>query len=277
MSTPAPAPSAGPTGSAPQPPSSTDQALNSFVGAQSVPQSGKPTIAFGGKVYGPQSRPLSDFEHGTYLQQQQFTNVTKSVIDMGNEYYKWSDDQRQQFRAKLALIDKSAMTAPDSTIAQAWNGYVQQSADYLAGGVSVTPLDILAKDISAKTGPAASLAGTKTQTTSDTSLTSRVDANAIFKSAAQSLLGRAPTADESAQFASLLNSQESANPTNATITSTTDALGNTTSSNRTTTGGVSSAAAQLLAQQQAEKNPEYGAYQAATTYMGALVNAIKGI
>jgi hypothetical protein len=248
------------------------------VGAQAAPNvGGKPTTAFGGKTYGPQSRPLSDYEHGSYLQSQAFRGSTKSVTDMSNEYYKWSDDQRQQFRSKLALIDKGALTAPDSTIAQAWGDYVQQSANYLAGGMTVTPLDILAKDISAKSGPAASLAGTKTQTTSDTSLTSRVDANAIFKSAAQSLLGRAPTADESAQFASLLNSQESANPTQATITTTTDSLGNTTNTSRNTTGGVSSAAAQLLAQQEAEKNPEYGAYQAATTYMGALVNAVKGI
>lgn len=272
MATPAPSPSAS------NPSTSMDQAIQQFAASQSVPSSNeKPSIASTTKNYGPLSRPVSDYEHGSYLQNQYVTkNVTASVKDLSNEYYGWSDTQKGQFRAKLGLIDKSALTAPDSTIAQAWGDYVQQSANYLAGGVTVTPFDILSKDIATKSSPAASLAGKKTQTTTDTSLTSRVDADAIFKSAAQSLLGRAPTANESAAFASLLNSQESANPTKATITTTTNDQGDTTDTQRTTTGGVSSAAAQLIAQNQANKNPEAGAYQAATTYMGALMNLVKG-
>jgi hypothetical protein len=191
---------------------------------------------------------------------------------MSNDYYAWGDQQRQDFRNKLALIDKTALSAPDSTIATAWADYVQQSANYLAGGITLSPTDILDKDIAVKTTPAADT--TSTQTTSDTTLTGKLDAAAIFKSAAQSLMGRDPTANETAQFQTLLNSQEAANPTTANITTTTDAQGNAKNTTRTTQGGITGAGAQLLAENMAKQNPETGAYQAATTYMNALLGLV---
>jgi hypothetical protein len=200
--------------------------------------------------------------------------ITRSVTDMSNDYYSWSDQQRQDFRNKLALIDKTALTAPDSTIATAWSDYVQQSANYLAAGMTLSPGDILDKDVAVKSGPAAADT-TSTQTTSDTTLTGKVDAAAIFKSAAQSLMGRDPTANETAQFQQLLNSQEQQNPTTANITTTTDAQGNAKNTTRTTQGGITSAGAQLLAEQMAQQNPESGAYQAATTYMNALMGLVS--
>ena len=249
--------------------------INQYAAAGGTSSTSKPSNAW--MNYGPLSRPQSEYRHGTAalapVGPDQFG--LQPVADASREYYAWSDSQKQKFRSTLGLVNKSALTAPDDTIAAAWADYVQQSANYFAGGTEATPWDILAKDVASKSGPLASLAGTKTQTTSDTTLTNRLDSDAIFKSAAQSLLGRAPTSNESAQFQQLLNAQEAANPTQASITTTTDAEGNASSSQRTTTGGVSSAAAALLAQQQANKSPEAGAYQASTTYMNALLGLVR--
>lgn len=246
---------------------SADDAVNAFVPTVQAPGA-KPDKAFTG-AYGPLS------EYGNYTPvNPTLAPVTKSVSDMIKEYYTWSDKQKQDLRNNLALISKSALTASDSDIAGIWGDYVQQSANYVDANTPLTPWDILKKDIATRSGPEASKAGTKTQTTSDTSLTSRIDSDAVFKSAAQSLLGRAPTTAESAAFQKLLNSQESQNPTTATVTSTTDAEGNVTNTNRTSQGGLGAGGAALLAQRQAQQDPEYGAYQAATTYMNALLSVV---
>lgn len=234
---------------------------------------GKSTTSYGG-TYGPLSNRFAG-QGGEYQSSggRAGLPITKSVIDMTNEFYGWSDKQKSDFRNRLALLDKSALTATDKQLVSAWQDYVQQSADYFAQGKTLTPMDVLAKDIAVKSegglGPT-----TKTTKTVDTTLTSRVDSDAIFKSAAQSLLGRAPTAEEFQSFYSNLNAQERANPTTATTTTTTNAEGDVTNSSRVSEGGIGSGGAQLTAQRQAEQNPEYGAYQAATTYMDALMQTI---
>lgn len=253
---------------------SREDVLREF--AQVGPRSsstGKPDVAFGTK-YGPLGGGRGSAREPDEGTREGWTSYTKSVQDMINEYYGWSDQQKGVLRAKLALIDKNALRATDDQIAQMWGSYVQQSANNLAANVHLTPWDILAKDITTRGGDA-SLAGTKTQKTTDTSLTSRVDADALFTSAAQQLLGRDPTKQESAAFHNMLNAQEKANPTVATTTTTTDEEGNVVSQSRTSTGGLGAGGAQLLAKQKAEENPEYGAYQAATTYYNAMMQVIQ--
>lgn len=282
MGTPTPAPNIGrqlppgelrratPTPGLTQTPTApAGQDLSQIEGGPQFSSSGKPATAFGG-LYGPLSGRDRQGEfmaggggHGD--------RITKSVQEMTREFYNWSDSQKSDFRNKLALMNKSFLSASDDQLAQAWGDYVQQSANYLDAGQTLTPWDIFSKDIAVHGG---SLAGTKTTRTTDTSLTSRIDSDAIFKSAAQSLLGRAPTAAEYQAFYGNLNSQERANPTTATTTTTTDAEGNVTSSNRVSEGGLGAGGAQMIAQRQAEQNPEYGAYQASTTYMNALMQTI---
>lgn len=266
---PASTPTPGTT-QAPQPMASGGDDLLQVEGTPQVSSTGKPLTAFGG-LYGPLSNrrdQRGEFMAGGGSGGQ----ITKSVQDMTNEFYGWSDSQKSDFRNRLALLNKSYLLASDNDLASAWGDYVQQSANYLAAGQTLTPWDIFSKDLAVHGGTSGPT--TKTTKTTDTSLTSRVDSDAIFKSAAQSLLGRAPTEAEYKQFYSNLNSQERANPTIATTTTTTDAEGNVTNSNRTSEGGLGQGGAQLIAQRQAEQNPEYGAYQAATTYMNALMQTI---
>lgn len=269
-----PKPTPGPTTTqAPKP--SIDEVMTQFKQLSSgsrATTSDRPDIAFGGLQYGPMGggRGQARLAEGDRLGPRP---ITKSVQDMINEYYNWTDEQQNQLRAKLALIDKSALRATDKQIVSLWADYVQQSADAYAAGKSLTPWDILAKDITTR-GGVGSLAGTKTQKTSDTSLTSRVDAEALFEAAAQQLLGRSPTSQESAAFHGMLNASERANPTTSITTTTTNDEGEVVSQSRTSSGGVSAAAAQKLARDRAKENPEYGAYQAATTYHNAMMQMI---
>lgn len=267
MASPSPTPGATPPAAAPQ------QDIGSFVDAGPAPVSGgKPTTAYGGS-YGPLSNRFAgqggEYQTGGGMAGRR---ITKSVQDMTNEFYGWDDKQKAEFRNRLGMLNKNFLTATDDDLARAWGQYVQQSANYLSAGQNLTPWDIFSKDLASRAGDTGPQ--TRTTKTVDTSLTSRVDSDAVFKSAAQSLLGRAPTDAEYAKFYSTLNSQERANPTVATTTTTTDAEGNVTNSQRTSEGGIGAGGAQLLAQRAAEQNPEYGAYQAATTYYNAMMQTI---
>lgn len=245
---------------------------NVSSGAHST--SGKPDAAFGGFQYGPLGGGRGAAREPGEGTRQSQTPILKTVQQMINEYYGWSDKEKGNLRAKLGLIDKSALTATDDQIASLWGNYVQQSANYYAAGVSLTPWDILGKDITTR-GGIASLAGTKTQKTSDTSLTSRIDSDALFTTAAQQLLGRDPTAQEKASFHAVLNAKEKVNPTISTTTTTTNDQGEVVNQSRTSSGGLGAGGAQLLAKEKAESNPEYGAYQAATTYYNAMMQVIQ--
>jgi len=272
MATPTPGLTPSPPSGAAQSGDAIAQMLNA-AGSQTVP-GGKPSMAFTGN-YG----PLASTQRFKFLSDLPGAAgggapITKTVSEMANEFYNWDQKKKDQFRAKLGLINKNALVASDADLADTWANYVQQSANYYSAGATLTPDDILNKDV-ATHGAGASLAGTRTSKTTDIQLTSQADSNAIFNSAAKALLGRAPTQAEYARFQSTLNAQERANPVNATTTSTTDAEGNVVSQSRTSSGGIGAGGAQLLAQQAAQQNPEYGAYQAATTYWNAAMQAIQ--
>ena len=195
-----------------------------------------------------------------------------------NMYYQWSQQQQNAFRARYALVDTTALQATDAQMANAWASLVNQSAAYGAAGQQVSPWDILAKDIASNGGGKGKAGKDFSRTISTEATTSRPDANAVFTAAAQSLLGRAPTADELSGFYNNLHSLELANPLVKTINYHYLPGQSFYPSEDITkqTGGVSQAAQQNLALQQAKENPEYGAYQASTTYMGALQELLSG-
>ena len=197
------------------------------------------------------------------------------------EFYNFTPQQRNQLRTSLSMINSNYLTAPDTdstggqSLLSAWTGLVGTAQQYNANGQNLTPWDVLAKDVSATSGGPPTGAHTATRTTSQVNLTIRVDAQAIFYQSAQQLLGRAPTDSEVASFQGFLNAKERANPITATVNTSYDATGQVIGSDTTkSSGGVSANAANMLAMQKAQQSPEYGAYQAATTYMNALKQAI---
>lgn len=196
--------------------------------------------------------------------------VTQTLQDVINQWYTMDQNTKDKFEAQMASAGYKVGTYADADLFKAWSSYATQAAAYNAAGKMVSPWDVLSMDQQQKQN-----AKPVTTTHTDTSyqISNYQDTHALFMSAAQSLLGRAPTAAETKAFQSTLNAYQRANPTRTTQTSTTDALGNTTSTT-STSGGTTQAGLTDLAQQQAEQNPDYGAYQAATTYFNALLGAI---
>jgi DNA-binding ferritin-like protein len=124
-------------------------------------------------------------------------------------------------------------------------------------------------------------ATSKTTTSKSVNLSSLEDVQALTTQVLTQALGRAPTANEVAQYKSTINSAQEKNPT---VTTTTSQLaGNaetggvdTVAQNSTTSGGLTDAAAAQMVQNQAKKGPEYGKYQSGTTYYNALMQMLTG-
>lgn len=194
--------------------------------------------------------------------------------DAVNMYYMWDPKVKNKFLSQLSLAGYDTSNMRDADIAKLWAGYVGVSAQYQVAGKQISPWDVLGKDI-AQRSKAASEPRTTTATQTQYNISTAEDAAALFQGAAQTLLGRDPTKAEQTRFKAILNKYERANPATTTTTSTYvgSDLQNQSS---TTTGGVSAAAQSYIAQEEAKKNPEYGAYQAATNGMNWLMEMLGG-
>lgn len=189
-------------------------------------------------------------------------------------YYQWDQKTKNKFLSQLSLAGYDTGTLKDAQIAQLWAGYVDVAANYLKAGQKISPWDVIGKDISQREAAAAQ-PRTVNQTQKTYNISTAADAAALFQGAAQTLLGRDPTKAEQARFKSILNKYEQANPSVTTTTS--DYLGSELQSQTSqTSGGVTAAAQNYIAQEEAKKNPEYGAYQAATNGMNWLLEMVKG-
>jgi len=200
------------------------------------------------------------------------TPDVKSYQDAVNQFYTWDDTTKQRFRAELALAGANTDQMSDGQLAKAWESYVAQSGAYWqnGNGRGLTPWDILAMDRTNREtqGP------TKTTSTSTAlDLSTRQDAQAVAQQAAKSLLGRDPTQAEITKLLGSLNQYERNNP-RVTTTESIQQPGGGGSQTSTTTGGVSADARAMIAQDQAKQGPEYGAYQAATTYYQAMMQVL---
>lgn len=118
--------------------------------------------------------------------------------------------------------------------------------------------------------------GPKFTTQQQVDLTDPATAKALVTSVFQQLMGRDPGAGELGGFAQALQSAEQANPVTVTTSNQYDEYGVATDTTSTRTGGLDAQGKQYLLEQKAKQNPEYGATQAATTYMAATERAIWG-
>lgn len=189
-------------------------------------------------------------------------------------YYKWAPGTKNKFLSQLSLAGYDTGSLKDAQLASLWAGYVEVAGQYSLAGKWVSPWEVIGKDI-AQREEAVAKPKTVTQTSKQYNLSTAEDAQALFQGAAQTLLGRDPTKAEISRFKSVLNKYEQANP--ATTTTVSDYLGSDLQNQTSTTkGGVTAASQQLIAQEQAKKDPEYGAYQAATNGMGWLMEMVGG-
>ena len=119
----------------------------------------------------------------------------------------------------------------------------------------------------------------KTTTSTQINELTREDALALAKNSMASMLGRAPSNSEVGQYLNILNGYEREHPQTTTTTTDIDPnTGEAANSSAVTTGGTTAAGRQALLEEQMKQSPEYGAFQAATTGMSWLAQAIsKGV
>jgi anti-sigma factor ChrR (cupin superfamily) len=99
----------------------------------------------------------------------------------------------------------------------------------------------------------------------------KASAEAAVRSLFQEQLGRDPEEGEMDRYVSMIQSGYRSHPSTTTTTQTTDAQGNTTQKS-STTGGNYDPSSMLVDQAQAD--PEWGSYQAATKYFNAMISAL---
>jgi hypothetical protein len=205
-------------------------------------------------------------------------------------------DRWGQHLLKLGLIDPGDETSFE-ILDEAWRDAVALASRF-PPSKRITPFE--AARLMAKTGGAAARSGggrgggggsrygtareaaftgarTVTSRQQNVDLTDPKTARAIANDALSQYLGRAATDEEITAFTASINAAERANPTVTDTTTTANYVeGEQTSqsSSSTTSGGVTAAARNQIVADAAMQKPEYGAYQAASTYWNALLQSI---
>lgn len=279
----------------------SSQELQALSGIAASIGSSATAAATVGRVYmGPQKGPgnlskqelaalppsaLDQIEHGASSAKWLTTD------DATNEYFNWTQKKRDDFRAKGLLSGQLTQGAGDLEAFQLWSGLVKQAALYGAQDQQVGPMDILTGYVKSNSsagwiksgdfetnpltgekryiGPAS-----KTTTQTQVDLTDPATARAIAVKQFQDLMGRDPGQGEIEAYANALSQSEIQNPGMATTTTQYDSQGNAADSSTVTSGGMTADAQAQLAADQVKSKKEYGATQAATTYMNALTSAV---
>lgn len=203
----------------------------------------------------------------------------KTVGEVSSDYFRFDYKTRQDFINSLKGLGQDTSKMTDADFAQAWRAYTIQAAQNTANGKNMTPWSAIALDLLTREDQRQKAVNTPkvtTTTQTQTNLSTQLDAKAMLYQASKTLLGRAPTDTEASNFFSSLNAQEKANPQVTTTTNTAGPGGELVSQNQITEGGMSADAKQMLVQEEAKKNPEYGAYQVATTFLDGLMGAVYG-
>lgn len=192
------------------------------------------------------------------------------------QFWKFSDTDKARFDNFLARSGAKPGEMTTLKKYDIWKTYIEASLNYaMAGKTNISPWDVMNAEISAREAEQAKEPKTVTQTSRSVDLSSRADVEAILYQASKTLLGRAPTDDEVASFLTGVNAMERESPTLVTTRTTTSPEGEVVDQQVERSGGVSDTARSLAAKKEAEKSPEYGAYQAATTYYNDFMELLR--
>lgn len=198
-----------------------------------------------------------------------------------------------------AIVDRMAKAGWDvsspSQVQKVWEDVVGKSADaYQSGYKGLDPFTAI--DLYSDNKGARDLATIKVTDVNNLvkklTISSPSEVKSVLSNASQALLGRDPSSKELAIFTRALNSLQQQTPEYAKTTGTTTEVPGTVSAGPEVAGQPSIVARQTSAdnlttvttggldQQQyatdwAKSRPDYAEYQAATTYMDALLNAIQ--
>jgi hypothetical protein len=226
-----------------------------------------------------------------------FTNSsTQKYEDARMAPVSWDEKQKRDFISKGILYKMPGfdynMGMPE--IMDTWDSLLKSAQAFSKSGAEWSPWDVMASyandgkgfgtirkgdwEYDARTGEKVKYVGprTKTTTSKNVNLSSPEDVKALTTQMLTELLGRAPTPDELAKYRSSINGYERSNPEMTTTVHTLNDQGEEVGQSSTTAGGASQAALGGIVSEGAKKGPEYGKYQAGTTYFNALMQMIAG-
>lgn len=276
-----------PRGRAPSPQPSSGN-LNDLMGAYGVPSYG-PSSGFGGgssslnsQVYvGGYSRSHQTYVGGAVGYSYSRTPHTKSIQQMLDDFYgNWSRGRVRALGAKFVAAGWISQENSSNTdaVGEAYQKALELAARKYAAGSNVTVGDVLNRWIGGAgggAGGAAAMPSSYTTRTESVDLTNPKSAKAMLSQTLQQRLGRAPSGSEIHAFIGALHEAQRDDPT---VRKTTYKLNPSTRSynvsKESTSGGVQ-ADAYLSDWSGKHNEKEYGAYQAATTYFDALMQAIS--
>lgn len=284
-------PSGGPSPSANPSPSSEDAVAKEIAAAIAAGGSS------GGRVEGRVYWGIVPQYGNPYAAQQKGTLNFITETQAQQDFDHWDEKKLNDFIAQGIVGGLIQPGGGEVEARRVWNNLVADAGQYGLRGNPVSPFDILAQYVNRAGGldkgqwvdtgggmqrnvitGEVRYVGPKFKTTTQTStnVTDPDTARALTTSVFQSLLGRDPMPGELAQFADALHAAEQNAPATTHTTTEFDSDGNPVGSTSYTEGGLDAAGKQYLLEQRAKKNPEFGATQAATTYLNAFENAIGG-
>lgn len=210
----------------------------------------------------------------TFVQQDKRVTIDDAI----GQFYSWGDDERAQWGKRLYGAGVIKDPHDFNSMLDAWKYAVGQTAAFNASGRDkLTPwafMDMLEKQGAYGDALKARQEATQPRTTTSSNtaynIPSKSDAQAAIRTLFKEQLGRDPEDGEMDRYTSMLISKFKANPASTTTTTTTQPNGDS-SSTSTSKSGFNPAG---YLEDKAQADPEWGAYQAATTYFNALQGAI---
>lgn len=205
----------------------------------------------------------------------QGTNVYTTLKDYYDKFYGMSDAQVKSLAQKLYQAGLIPSANQDrATIWQAWSAVINEAGSMADSGNLVSPYMRLA----AYMEHPLDLGGQQPLKPYDTTaksvnFTDPKQAKAILTQSLQDSIGRAPSPAETQAFMAALHASESENPTVTKTSYSPNSNGTSYDTSSTSSGGVD-AGAFSTDYSQGHNQVEHASYQASTTYMNALMQAI---
>lgn len=211
---------------------------------------------------------------------------TMSLTDSINQSATWNKDYRQSIAMKMYKAGMISDPAKWEQVQSAWATVVQDAGLRYAmsgGKDKVTPYDMLdimvgiAGDLNQSTGNSYPKTTTHTTTNFSKNIIDGDTADSLVRAIYHDQVGRDPSPNELATYRVMVTGYTRERPTKSTstTTSTVDAAGNVDESTSSTSApGWTEQGVQDQVLQKTKHDPEYGAYQAATTYYNALQDLI---
>lgn len=188
----------------------------------------------------------------------------------------WSPQYRAQVAKKMNKAGLIKDPGNWDEFNSAWAKVVTEAAYRYAqskGELKTSPYDMI--DIMGGV-QSKSVPKTTTDKTTSIDVIDPGSAHAWIRTIFQDKLGRDPTPGELSQYGVMLTGYAKQHPTVTTRTTTEDTKGNTTTQ-QSQTGGITTDGAAEQITNKVKGDPGYGAYQAATTYYNAVMNAVGSL